>query len=1067
MDFFSGLWSWATGSSIAAALGRTALLGYASRLLFNSVNNQPNTTAAPDPGVRLQLNPSTENQIPVLYGDAFFGGNITDAQISSDYKTMTYCLTLCETTGTKLSDSAASAYTFKDVYFNKNRVVFQSDGITVDYTLDQAGNQDISYRNLAKVWFYKESTGIQPNGYSGTTPASYTVMPGWNSTDYPMTGLVYAIVQITYSKDQNVTSIPDCLFHVVNSMTLPGDVLVDYMTNTRYGAGISSSDIDSTFSSLNTFATNGFSYLDVHGATQTGAITINGIVDTTQPVLGNMQDMAQAASSWISYNIHAGTWNIVINQSGNSIASLSDSNIMGEIAISGTSLLQLSNVANVKFQNTTIYDKPDYVKVSIPNESLFANEPRTTLQLDLKYTNKQSVALKLGLQILKQARVDKIISFKADYSFVNLRAGDLIDITSDIYGYTNKMFRIITATDIEDDTGSFHCEYKALEYDPTVYDYSITEYNIETNDGILSIGSIGQPNTPTVTKTEQSNLPSVTITAQVPSGVVDAMEYWITFDTGISNDASRSYIQIGTYANPQGGALTQNTYAVYNYSGLSQSNFYVKVRGINSVKAGPFSSPSGLIAYVPVVVADTISNTPVSIGGQLMGLGLLTLLNNLDKLFSGDTSAGGLFDKIFGAFQTKTGVDLVGSASGGNLVVSADISVKDEGNPITVKTSSINFVGDAVTVTGNGNNVTVTIAGTGSGGGGGTGGSTTGGTGTVTCFLTQYRTFPPDKATNTQSYPEDAYSAYGGGYSADKAPTSGYYFVQYTGGVYAPLQVGTGNIYLYKSNGTLVQTLSAGNLIIDKNTIKIPFSGRSQGTDFYILMDAGVVKSNLGCINPAISDPRLWNFNTPWESVNPYDIAGTLEGQPDTCGGMYCTGFNVRSAFTDTYNKAHRQTDISITWNHNPVLTTSGYVKVYKYNGTLVQSISLADTFYTNKASELLWTSGNTLYIDCTEDFTPGETYYVTLDAGVVSDSCGNKNTVLGGADNIKFTVDGGPTATVSSNAQTITATQQPYTLSFDRVVEAGTGNLIVKDGSGTVIKTIAATDPAVTFTTA
>ena len=84
MDFFSGLWSWVSGSSLAGALARTALLGYASRLLFNSINNNPSTTQnTPDPGVRQQLNPSTENQIPVLYGEAYLGGNITSFNLLS------------------------------------------------------------------------------------------------------------------------------------------------------------------------------------------------------------------------------------------------------------------------------------------------------------------------------------------------------------------------------------------------------------------------------------------------------------------------------------------------------------------------------------------------------------------------------------------------------------------------------------------------------------------------------------------------------------------------------------------------------------------------------------------------------------------------------------------------------------------------------------------------------------------------------------------------------------------------------------------------------------------------
>ena len=111
------------------------------------------------------------------------------------------------------------------------------------------------------------------------------------------------------------------------------------------------------------------------------------------------------------------------------------------------------------------------------------------------------------------------------------------------------------------------------------------------------------------------------------------------------------------------------------------------------------------------MVADTISDTPVSIGGQLMSLGLLTLLNNLDKLFTGTTGAGSLLDKIFDLFNTETGVDLLGQASGGTLVVAAQIAAKDEGTTLTATTTSINFAGSGVVATNSGTDVTVTISG--------------------------------------------------------------------------------------------------------------------------------------------------------------------------------------------------------------------------------------------------------------------------------------------------------------------------------------------------------------------
>jgi hypothetical protein len=161
-------------------------------------------------------------------------------------KTMYYCLTLSEKTGTKLSTGQATDYVFKDVYWNKQRMVFNSDGITVNYTVDAGGNIDRSLSNQVRVYCYKGSSTKPtiPENYTNTaTTAAYNIMPGWTSSTHFMSDLVFAIVRVDYNRDKNVTGIGDLLFHVESTMSLPGDVLYDYMTNSRYGAGIAAAEI--------------------------------------------------------------------------------------------------------------------------------------------------------------------------------------------------------------------------------------------------------------------------------------------------------------------------------------------------------------------------------------------------------------------------------------------------------------------------------------------------------------------------------------------------------------------------------------------------------------------------------------------------------------------------------------------------------------------------------------------------------------------------------------------------------------------------------------------------------
>jgi hypothetical protein len=874
MSFFSTAFNWLAGNSISSNIAKVAMLGYASNLLSKNVGTTANAGAqVVDPGVRLQLNPDTQNKIPVLYGQAYFGGYITDANLSADLKTMHYCLTLAEKTGNLLSTGGATQYTFNDVYLNNNRVVFKADGVTVDYTIDSNGNQDISARDLVKIYVYKDSgAGIPPASRpAAVIPAASAVMPNWTALTHPMTGLLYTIVRVDYNRSSGVNGLPNMLYNLTSNMTLPGDVLYDYMTNTRYGAGIDPTEIDESLEDLNEFAATGFTYTNASNVLSTGQIDINGLVDTSTACLANMEELAQAGASWLSYDIHAGQWRVIINQPGTPVATFDDSNIIGEISISGTSLTQLHNVADVQFQNTDILDKTDFAKIVMPEASLYDNEVPNSLQVSLPFTNKQSVAIKIGMQLLRQARVDKIISFTADYSYINLTAGSLISVTSPVYGFTNKVFRIITAEETESDEGAIAVSFQCLEYDATVYQGDIAEYAIETDDGILSIGSIGKPNTPTVTKFEEANVPRLVVNSVVPSGIVDAMEYWITFDVAVPNDFDRTYIQIGTFSLPNGALLTENATVNFTYSNLGQSDFYVKVRGVNSLVTGPYSDPSGLIEYVPIVVADTIANNQLNLGGQLMTLGVLTLLNNLDdllKIFNGEKSIKDtLKDIFFGTgdddpdnfrdvllnddeFKQLIASDVQGITALNNLVdvtttgvQSGDFLVYDGTMwvPSTTIPQEISYINELLDVD------TATIAPE------------------VGDNLVWDGVNWVPRALGASIEPcyveiDTLTPALG----STEASLTGPYKIKYqVNGITNGIKIRSGNIKLYKSNGTLVQTVTAAACSIeDLHTLVIPFAPREGCTDYYVLMDEAIVVDCDNCLSREFCRPTDWDFTS-------------------------------------------------------------------------------------------------------------------------------------------------------------------------------------------------------------
>jgi len=251
VDFAGGILS---SNGIGANLAKTALLGYGLNKVTASVNRDnakpavAQTNTQPDPGVRLQVNPDPSHKIPVLYGIAYTGAIVTDAVLSNSNQTLTTCFTICEMTGSKMSDSVQSTIAFTSILMNDQRLVFKADGVTVDYSVDRSGNVDRSLDGLMTVRCYSGGSGsaynVAPTGYSITPVTAYSFVPNWTSS-YTMNDLVFACVQMTYSSAKNLTSIPTMRFQLTNTMTLPGDVMYDYMTNTRYGCGIDPAEINS------------------------------------------------------------------------------------------------------------------------------------------------------------------------------------------------------------------------------------------------------------------------------------------------------------------------------------------------------------------------------------------------------------------------------------------------------------------------------------------------------------------------------------------------------------------------------------------------------------------------------------------------------------------------------------------------------------------------------------------------------------------------------------------------------------------------------------------------------
>ena len=244
------------GGGIAGGVVRASALGFLLKQTTDSVKKentvpqaaQPQNATTPDYGVREQIDPSVDNIIPVVYGTAHVTGSIVDAVLSSDNMTMYYCIALCEKTGNIMSTGLPSQILVDEIFWNGDKISFQGDGITVLSQTNADGVISQDANGLVKIWLWAGSsaadnqiakTGIVlPNAKVN----AWDIFPNW-TTSHNMTDLVFAIVRVDYNKEKNITGLGDMKFKIRNTLNNPGDVLFDYMTNPRYGAGITEEEI--------------------------------------------------------------------------------------------------------------------------------------------------------------------------------------------------------------------------------------------------------------------------------------------------------------------------------------------------------------------------------------------------------------------------------------------------------------------------------------------------------------------------------------------------------------------------------------------------------------------------------------------------------------------------------------------------------------------------------------------------------------------------------------------------------------------------------------------------------
>ena len=224
-------WATATATGYIVAGG----LAVATARALGIVPEIPDTK---DPGVTLQLAPNTNNKLQVHYGKAFTSGPIFDAAISNQNQTMTYCIALSEETQT-------GTFSVGSIFMNDVELIFS--GNTVISHRDPNQSTATNYNGKIRINVYQGGSSgsdvIFPESGTGSSTAATSIVPHWG-VNHTANAMVYAVIQMDYDAENGLTGLSNFTFELTNSLKNPGDVLYDYLTSTRYGAGLSNAQLD-------------------------------------------------------------------------------------------------------------------------------------------------------------------------------------------------------------------------------------------------------------------------------------------------------------------------------------------------------------------------------------------------------------------------------------------------------------------------------------------------------------------------------------------------------------------------------------------------------------------------------------------------------------------------------------------------------------------------------------------------------------------------------------------------------------------------------------------------------
>ena len=317
----------------------------------------------------------------------------------------------------------------------------------------------------------------------------------WTS-DHKLSGMAYIAFRLEWDADQFPQGVPnisavirgkkvyDPRLQVMAYSQNPALCLRDYMLDSKYGLGESSSNIDST--ALNAAADLCDEQVSIAAGGTQDRYQCNGVIDTGNQIKANIEQLLASMGGKLTYS--GGKYFIDGAEYKTPTHTFTEADIISDVQ---TQTRQSRRGGYNGVKGIFVSEEKDYKVLDYPPQisSTYATEDGDPLYLDmpLPLVTNNLQAQRLAKIALLKSRQQVVISMSVNLKGLQVKVGDTIQVTNDRLNYDQKVFEVIDYSLVLGEGDQLGVSLTCIETAAALYDWTTSDEEDFLSGGELDL----------------------------------------------------------------------------------------------------------------------------------------------------------------------------------------------------------------------------------------------------------------------------------------------------------------------------------------------------------------------------------------------------------------------------------------------------------------------------------------------------------------------------------------------------------------------------------------------------